>query len=114
MNVVDFTSFKESGGIEYTCDFLCGLQLQAMNCNIFNSSKELQIKRAFVRREKVKVPRNIELVILKNRFGSSSGSYYFDYYSPYDTFTPSSFSQEEIDELGITFKADYEAKHAIK
>ena len=39
LSPIDFESFKESGGIEYTSDVVWGLQLQAMNNDIFNKEK---------------------------------------------------------------------------
>ena len=49
---VDFESFKESGGIEYTADVICGLQLEVMNSEIFDGEKKLKQKRELVREAK--------------------------------------------------------------
>ena len=59
---VDFESFKESGGIEYTCDVLWGLQLQAINEDVFNSDKKLKEKRERIKEAKAEITRKIELV----------------------------------------------------
>lgn len=85
---VDFESFKESGGIEYTADVIWGLQLQVMNSDIFNSDKKLKDKREAVRKAKLESPRKIELICLKNRYGVSSYSCLFDYYPQFDYFVP--------------------------
>ena len=66
LSPIDFESFKESGGIEYTSDVVWGLQLQAMNNDIFNKEKSLKEKRELVRTAKAENPRKIEFVCLKN------------------------------------------------
>ena len=85
---VDFESFKESGGIEYTADVIWGLQLKIMNSEIFEGEKKLKQKRDAVRQAKNENPRKIELVCLKNRYGLSSYSCDFLYYARYDLFVP--------------------------
>lgn len=85
---VDFESFKESGGIEYTCDVVWGLQLECMNEEIFDSDRNSKVKakRDAVKKAKAENPRKIELSCLKNRFGTASFSCYFDYYPANDLF----------------------------
>ena len=85
---VDFESFKESGGIEYTADVIWGLQLSVMNNDIFDKEKGLKAKREAVREAKNENPRKIELVCLKNRYGISSYHCKFLYYARYDLFVP--------------------------
>ena len=85
---VDFESFKESGGIEYTADVVWGLQLAIMNDELFDKDKKLKEKREAVKRAKLEVPRKVELVCLKNRYGRSSYSCGFNYYPQYDLFVP--------------------------
>ena len=114
LSVVDFESFKESGGIEYTADVIWGLQLLCMNATIFNTDKDLQTKRKFVHEAKNENPRKIELAGLKNRYGRSNTRYFFDYYAKYDLFIPYEREAEEIDaeiesEYKI-FKARYETE----
>ena len=90
MRPIDFESLKESGGIEYTCDVVYGLQLQCLEREmIFGKKDNIKEQREFIRREKAKNPREIELVCLKNRYGISSFNCYFDYYPAYDLFVPS-------------------------
>lgn len=85
---IDFSSFKESGGIEYTCDVMWGLQLNIMNDELFDKEAKLKAKREAVKEAKIANPRDIELVCLKNRYGVSSYSCRFKYYARYDYFLP--------------------------
>ncbi len=85
---IDFSSFKESGGIEYTADVIWGLQLSVMNDELFDKEAKLKAKREAVKEAKVANPRDIELVCLKNRYGVSSYSCRFKYYARYDYFLP--------------------------
>lgn len=83
---VDFESFKESGGLEYTCDYLAGLQLSIMNDELFSKANCIKEKRDAVRAAKNKNPRDVELLCLKNRFGRSGYSVRFNYYPANDVF----------------------------
>lgn len=85
---IDFSSFKESGGIEYTADVIWGLQLSIMNEELFDREAKLKAKREAVKEAKAAHPREIELVCLKNRYGISSYSCNFKYYAKYDLFVP--------------------------
>ena len=98
LSVVDFESFKESGGIEYTADVVWGLQLLAMNAKIFDTDKSLQMKRKFVREQKNATPRLMELIGLKNRYGRAGTRYFFDYYPAYDLFVPFERDEDDIDD----------------
>lgn len=84
---IDFESFKESGGIEYTSDVVWGLQLCAINDDLFNREGKMKEKREKIRTAKAALPRNIELVCLKNRYGISSYNVQFTYYPQCDLFT---------------------------
>ena len=86
---VDFESFKESGGIEYTADVVWGLQLAVMNDDLFSKEKSLKEKREKVRLAKLENPRRIQFICLKNRYGRSSYECNFAYYSQFDLFVPS-------------------------
>lgn len=83
-----FESFKESGGIEYTADVVWGLQLQCIHDKVFSQMNKVNEKRQTIRDAKRAVPRKVELVCLKNRFGVSSYSCLFDYYPNFDLFEP--------------------------
>nr|DAK83337.1 MAG TPA: Helicase, ATPase, REPLICATION [Caudoviricetes sp.] len=82
---VDFESFKESGGIEYTADVVLGLQLEVLTRADF-PSKNITEQREIVRDEKAATPRRLRLTCLKNRNGSSGWLQSFDYYPATDTF----------------------------
>ena len=88
---IDFESFKESGGIEYTADVVWGMQLACMQEPIFEKSAHLNEK--------------VELICLKNRYGRSGYRCLFNYYPAYDYFEPctqdemkSRFRQTKFDE----------------
>lgn len=55
---ISFEAFKESGALEYGSDVMIGLQLEGAGTKDFDAQAE-----------KAKNPRQIELKILKNRFG---------------------------------------------
>ena len=85
---IDFESFKESGGIEYTCDVCWGLQLEALNDPIFNKEGKIKEKREKVAEAKEALPREVELICIKNRYGKSRYTAKFKYYPQYDYFEP--------------------------
>ena len=88
MTPMDFESFKESGGIEYTADVIWGLQLSVINDEIFSKEGRIKEKREIIHKAKVSNPRLIQLVCLKNRYGISNYVASFDYYPAYDVFEP--------------------------
>lgn len=113
---VDFESFKESGGIEYTADVIWGLQLSVMTDDLFNATNKTKEKRDRVREAKAANPRKIQLVCLKNRYGVSSYTADFVYYPANDYFKPA--GQEyanwqptypDADEIERQLAADLEA-----
>ena len=72
---VTMEAFKESGAVEYSSDVLIGLQLAGAGDKDFNATIEKQ-----------RSPRNIELVILKNRNGKTGDKLIFKYYPPFNYF----------------------------
>ena len=74
-NKISMEAFKESGAIEYSSDVLIGLQLKGAG------KKEFDVDRA-----KAKDPREIELVILKNRNGRTGVKVDFQYYPMFNYF----------------------------
>ena len=70
-----FESFKESGSVEYTSSVLLALQLAGVEQDNFN-----------VNEAKAKNPREIELVILKNRQGKSGDTIKYYYYPMFNFF----------------------------
>lgn len=86
LSPMTFESFKESGGIEYTADVIWGLQFQVLNSSKFGGTQKEQ--RESIAKAKLRKPRQIELVCLKNRYGRSSYRCSFSYYAEYDWFVP--------------------------
>lgn len=72
---VSMEAFKESGAIEYSSDVLFGLQLKGAGKKDFDANEA-----------KKKSPREIELVILKNRNGSTGDKLGFKYYPLFNYF----------------------------
>lgn len=90
---VSMNSFKESGGIEYSTDVLIGLQYS----EISNPEREGAIS---IKNESAKTPREIELVLLKNRNGTIGKSIYYKYYPAFNyfkEFTGLDFLKREFD-----------------
>ena len=85
MTPIDFESFKESGGIEYTADVIWGLQLSVLNTPLFEKEGRIKEKRDDIRNAKAQIPREIELVILKNRYGRTGITFPFEYFPQFDT-----------------------------
>ena len=101
---VDFESFKESGGIEYTADCIWGLQLQVINDDVFSKSEKIKEKREMIKKAKAANPRQIELVCLKNRYGIANFSCYFEYYPKADLFVETIGPNAADEEWGHTVK----------
>lgn len=72
---VTMEAFKESGAIEYSSDVLIGLQLKGAGKKDFDANEA-----------KKKSPREIELVILKNRNGSTGDKLGYRYYPRFNYF----------------------------
>lgn len=83
-----FESLKESGGIEYTCDVVWGLQLACLDEELFETEGKIKKKRRRIDEAKAEEPRKIKFVCLKNRYGISNYECYFDYYPSNDLFIP--------------------------
>jgi len=73
---VSFKAFKETGAIEYTADVVIGLQLKGIEGKDEKEINEL----------KAKSPRNIELVVLKNRNGQAYSKSDYKFYSKFNYF----------------------------
>ena len=72
---ISFEAFKESGGIEYGSDVVLGLQLKGVGEKSFD-----------VNRAKKQLPREIEIVILKNRNGETGATLDFKFYPLFNLF----------------------------
>lgn len=83
----DFTSFKESGKIEYSADVIWALQLAEVSNIDYEKASEDE-KRKLYQKAKSENPRKVELVVLKNRFGEIGNKFEFTYYPKYDLFLP--------------------------
>ena len=87
---MDYESFKESGGIEYTADVVLGLQLACLDDPTFPTSdderKDKTKKRDAIKAAKAENPRRIKLVCLKNRYGSPDWTIEYKYFPQYDLF----------------------------
>ena len=78
---VGMKAFKESGAIEYSSDVLLGLQLEGRREKGKNGQTEFDENAA-----KRKDPRDIGLVILKNRNGKTGDKLKFSYYAMFNYF----------------------------
>lgn len=85
---IDFEALKESGGIEYTADVIWGLQLEAINLQVFNQQNKLAEKHKIIKNAKARDPREIQLTCLKNRYGRANFECFFNYYPARDYFVP--------------------------
>lgn len=79
---VSMEAFKESGCVEYSSDVLIGLQLKGAGKKDFDPTTE-----------KRRDPRQIELVILKNRQGKVGDKILFDYYPMFNYFADKGLSE---------------------
>jgi len=75
---VSMEAFKESGAIEYSSDVLIGLQLKGVGTDNFDANEA-----------KNKNPRDVELVILKNRNGATGNKIAYEYYPLFNYFKES-------------------------
>jgi replicative DNA helicase len=76
---VDFSSFKESGSIEYTADTLIGLQLSILDELEINDKTRSRVKAA-IASAKMEIPRKITAVVLKQRNGTAGTRQDFLFY----------------------------------
>ena len=74
-NSLQMDAFKETGGIEYSADVLLGLKFTG------NGAEKVDVTA-----EKNRFPRDVEIVVLKQRYGASGGAVRFNYYAEFDCF----------------------------
>ena len=72
---VTMEAFKESGAIEYSSDILIGLQLKGAGSKDFDANIA-----------KSRNPREVELVVLKNRNGATGAKVAYEYYPLFNYF----------------------------
>ena len=109
---VSYESFKETGMIESTCDYVWGLQLTIQdpnNENFYlmpgvNGMKERTdwSKKKMIQAEQSKMPKRVEFVSIKNRSGKQAFRAGFVYYPQHDYFCE--------DPAGIEFKNKEDAE----
>ena len=86
------SAFKESGAIEYGSDILMALQFREIEPGVTKTGKPKAITEIDIEMEKsksndVRIPRKVELKILKNRNGKTGYLVPFDYYPAFNFFT---------------------------
>ena len=95
---VSYESFKETSMIEYTCDYIWGLQLTIQderNSNFYTETgakggtkeRTIDSKRQIITKELAAPIRQVELVSLKNRNGKQRFTCFFDYNPALDAYT---------------------------
>ena len=94
---VSYESFKETSMIEYTCDYIWGLQLSildAENDDFYTvigpkggrNERPIDQKRKMVNEAQAETPKRIEFVSLKNRNGKQFFKAFFDYFPQHDCY----------------------------
>ena len=83
---VDFTSFKESGAIEYGADVVMGLQLKVMDEIAEMKNPKTSDIRGKINMAKAQMPREVNLIGLKNRNGKSYFKCSYKYYPAFNYF----------------------------
>ena len=83
---VDFTSFKESGAIEYGADVVMGLQLKVMDEIAEMQKPRISEIRGKINMAKAQMPREVNLIGLKNRNGKSYFKCSYNFYPAFNFF----------------------------
>lgn len=94
---VSYESFKETSMIEYTCDYIWGLQLSildAENDDFYTTigpkggrnERPIDQKRKMVNEAQAETPKRVEFVSLKNRNGKQFFKAFFDYFPQHDCY----------------------------
>lgn len=106
---VNYESFKETGMIEFTCDYIWGLQLSLLEDEEFNykdkeGKKETsqRERRELIHEANMQNPKEVEFVCIKNRNGRQHFKGFFKYRMDFDSFTPDLNSPH--DNEGVSFK----------
>lgn len=77
---ISLSSAKESGALEYSADFFLGLQFKGAGEKGFDEVEAKKIS------NDISTPRNVELVILKNRNGKTGEKIGYEMYSAFNFF----------------------------
>lgn len=102
---VSYEAFKETSMVEYTCDYILGLQLailDAENTEFYASTGSrggekvttIDKRRKMINEAQQKFPKEVELVSLKNRNGRQFFKVFFEYSPQYDLFTEAGDGKE--------------------
>lgn len=95
---VDYSSFKETGLIEYSCDVLLGMQPTIMaQDSLFIKEKADKEQKSAIRKATRKNPRKVMLSSLKNRYGRKDYSCGFIYDARFDLFVPDETFKDDND-----------------
>ena len=84
---VGYESFKETGLIEYGCDFIWGLQLAILDSEDMGDKTAKECRDA-INAANSQNPKQVELVSLKNRNGRQTFKAFFKFDMTHDSFTP--------------------------
>ncbi len=112
---VTYESFKESGLIEYTADYVLGLQLAILESpSFYRRIGALGGSRDTTRDEKTRAiydesrntPKAVEVVALKNRNGKQTFKAFFNYWPQFDTFKDNPFSNYDPERFLQTDEKD--------
>ena len=104
---VSYEAFKETGMIEFTCDYVWGLQLSVLEDENFyltagarggERETSLKTKRDKIYNANRENPKEVEFVSLKNRNGRQTFKAFFKYYMSHDIFVPEKKSPHDRDE----------------
>ncbi|MCA6085310.1 DnaB-like helicase C-terminal domain-containing protein, partial [Candidatus Endomicrobiellum agilis] len=90
-----FQAFKESGAIEYSADVVIALELDV---DVPKGNKDRKDTEEAINEAKNKNPREVKLVILKNRFYKAWTTTSFNYYPAFDYFKEDEGKNKEEDE----------------
>ena len=110
---VSYESFKETSMIEYTCDYIWGLQLSildAENDDFYTvigpkggrTERSIDQKRKMVNEAQGETPKRVEFVSLKNRNGKQFFKAFFDYFPQHDCYKQAGESKNFLPYYGPT------------
>lgn len=96
-STVSYSSFKESGGIEYSSDVLIGMQFAGMDKNSGSREDINKLVAENTERAKNGEAQRMQVKIIKNRNGVK-GDVGFDFYPKFNLFVPSRTDDDEMTE----------------
>lgn len=93
---LDFESFKESGGIEYSAEGVLGIQYKVVHNKAFGTDNNAQEKRNLLNLEKRKNPRRMEIVCLKDKYGAGVYEGSLDFFTDKGIFVEKKETAKEV------------------